>query len=466
MRNPDASTVPLVCSLTGTLLKTDLVSERRIQKLKNTIEGLLSSSLDLKRLQLEQSAKDQAGSALPLNEPLLEFLREEKKSGRKLVLLTAESPECASEMLGNDHQLFDETIDCRSANELVSKFGEKNYDYIGDSSTSSEIWHGANKRFVVAADDTTAKKLSADGMSVSRQFAKGNSLNLKSGTRALRTYQWLKNLLVFVPIITSQQLDDANALRNSIIMFICFSLIASFGYLVNDLLDLASDRAHPKKRHRPLASGNLSIRHGVLIGAALLVITAVLCLMLPGPATIVLIGYLFLTISYSLYLKTKLMIDVVALGILFTLRVIGGAAAIETELSFYLLSFSIFIFSSLGMVKRFAELHNLQSRNQLIARGRSYRVEDMAPVRIIGISLGYMSVFIMGLYINSPVVTQYYDHPKFIWFLFPLLTYWLGRLWILANRGEVNEDPLIFAMKDKTSLLVVGLSAVILLIAN
>lgn len=160
------------------------------------------------------------------------------------------------------------------------------------------------------------------------------------------------------------------------------------------------------------------------------------------------------------------MLDVVCLGGLFTLRVIGGAAAIQSDLSFYLLIFSIFLFSSLGMVKRFAELHNLQIANKLSARGRGYRVEDMAPVRMIGISLGYMSVFIMGLYINSPLITEYYSNPKVIWFLIPLLTYWLGRLWIIANRGEVHEDPLIFALKDSTSLLVAAISAVILVIAN
>jgi len=160
------------------------------------------------------------------------------------------------------------------------------------------------------------------------------------------------------------------------------------------------------------------------------------------------------------------MLDVVSLGGLFTLRVMGGAAAIQTEMSFYLLSFSIFIFSSLGMVKRYAELHNLQSRKLLSAHGRGYRVEDMAPVRIIGMSLGFMSVFILGQYINSPLVTRYYSNPETLWLLFPLLVYWLGRLWILANRGEVNEDPLMFAIKDKTSLLVAAVSAVILVLAN
>jgi 4-hydroxybenzoate polyprenyltransferase len=178
-----------------------------------------------------------------------------------------------------------------------------------------------------------------------------------------------------------------------------------------------------------------------------------------------LFAYLALTLSYSLYLKTKLMLDIVALGGLFTLRVIGGGAAIQTELSFYLLCFSIFIFSSLGLVKRYAELKNLQNRNKQTARGRGYIVEDMLPVLIIGITLGNLSVFVMGLYIDSPLVNQFYNNPKLIWFLMPLLTYWLGRLWIITHRGMMNEDPLIFATKDKTSLLILAIAVVILYFA-
>jgi 4-hydroxybenzoate polyprenyltransferase len=242
--------------------------------------------------------------------------------------------------------------------------------------------------------------------------------------------------------------------------------VASFGYVVNDLLDLQSDRAHPTKQFRPFASGDLTVRHGIAIGAVLLLLAGLACSVLPASAGLALLCYLALTISYSVYLKTKLMIDVVALGALFTLRVIGGAEAIQTELSFYLMSFSIFLFASLGMVKRYGELLNLQKRNKLAAKGRGYHVDDMAPVRIIGISMGYMSVFILGQYINSPVVTKYYSNPKFIWLLFPLLMFWLGRLWILANRGEVNEDPLVFTVKDRTSQLIFATAAVILLLAN
>ncbi len=450
MPNPETENL-LVCALEGALLKTSLRSERVIQSTKSTLERLLSSKLDLKRLQLERTEKEATSFSVPVNDDVLKFLADEKKAGRRLALHTSEPLETVNEILSGNN-IFDEIITADGSDNRLPE----NYDYIGVKSTSQSIWDNAAKCYLV-------------GKAPFQGFAghfKTPGANPKTIIKAIRAYQWLKNLLVFVPVITSQQISDGNALRNTLIMFFCFSAVASFGYIVNDLLDLQSDRAHPTKKHRPFASGALSASQGAVIAAVLMVLAMIGCLFLPPICSWVLLAYFVLTISYSLYLKTKLMIDVVSLGGLFTLRVIGGAAAIQTELSFYLLSFSIFLFSSLAMVKRYAELHNLRAQNRLAARGRGYRVEDMAPVRIIGISLGYMSVFIMGLYINSPLITQYYSNPKMIWLMLPLLIYWLGRLWILANRGEVNEDPLIFAIKDRTSLVVLIVSAAMLIAAN
>lgn len=447
----DMTPSPLVCALNGALLKTDFTAERLLHNVKNTLDTLMSSRIDLQRLELERADSTVSSFEVPFNEDVLHFLSEEKSKGRYIVLDTTESAESLREILPEEN-LFDEITDLTNTT-LPEKF-----DYIGSKSTSKKVWTQASDKFLVGPSAKTPQGFSGHFTTPSFSF--------KKTIKAIRAYQWLKNLLVFVPIITSQQISNPAALKNALIMFCCFSAVASFGYIFNDLLDLQSDRAHPTKRNRPFASGALSAQQGMLIGSGLLLIAIIGCYFLPTPATWALAGYLALTLGYSTYLKTKLMLDVVSLGGLFTLRVIGGAAAIQSELSFYLLIFSIFLFSSLGMVKRFAELHNLQTANKLSARGRGYRVEDMAPVKIIGISLGYMSVFIMGLYINSPLITEYYSNPKVIWFLIPLLTYWLGRLWIIANRGEVHEDPLIFAVKDSTSLLVAAISAVILVIAN
>lgn len=461
MQDPDPM-LPLICELDSALIKTDLRSEHLVHRTKAILQRIFSSEFDLKQLRLELNEHEIVGPVLPVNEEVFNFLQSRKKAGQPLILCTSLPPETTTALL-TDLNIFDQIIESCDSSELRSRFGD--FDYIGNSKTQSSIWESASSRFVVEATDKTSAVLRKNNLQVTKSFSTVQT-GAKAVYKSLRVYQWMKNLLVFVPIITAQQMHNTTSLLNAAIMFLCFSLVASFGYIVNDILDLQSDRAHPVKFKRPFASGALSVTQGALISTLLLVLAAIGCSLLPASAGIALGCYLLLTVCYSLYLKTKLMIDVVALGGLFTLRVIGGAEAIETDLSFYLLSFSIFIFSSLGMVKRFAELHNLQRRNKLAAQGRGYRVEDMAPVRIIGISLGYMSVFIMGQYINSPVVTQYYDNPKLIWLLFPLLTFWLGRLWILANRGEVNEDPLIFAVKDRTSLLVVAVSALILFIAN
>ena len=451
----------VICELNNALIKTDLSSERFILRMKNMLTRILSSELDLKRLKLENSEQTTDSPLLPVNSQVSKLLVEQKKQGHKLVLVSPNSEAQVNEMLG-DH-VFDAVIAPAEATALTENFGA--FSYIGSESTANNIWHSATDSYVVAKSGNVSHRV---GNSAPANIALSNeaSGSLKSIIKSLRLHQWLKNMLVFVPIITSQQMTDLTTLTSSVVMFFCFSFVASFGYVVNDLLDLQSDRAHPTKKFRPFASGDLTAKYGMIIGVVLLLLATLACSMLPATAGLALLCYLVLTIIYSVYLKTKLMIDVVALGALFTLRVIGGAEAIQTELSFYLMSFSIFLFASLGMVKRYGELLNLQKRNKLAVKGRGYHVDDMAPVRIIGISMGYMSVFILGQYINSPVVTEYYSNPKFIWLLFPLLMFWLGRLWILANRGEVNEDPLVFTVKDRTSQLIFATAAVILLLAN
>lgn len=472
-QSPEDLTIPLVCTLDGALLKTNFRSERFIQQTRRVLDALLSSKFDLIRLQLEKSDQPATGSALPIDEQVYDFLLTQKNLGRQLVLICQSPVDQVTEMLG-EKNIFDQILHADevqnpntqdpSTKDLKARLGSE-YNLIGSEATPIAWWKDANDRYVAEKSAKASGLLTKTNLPVAGKFERSGA-SLKAIYKSIRAYQWLKNLLVFVPLITSQQFTNMSAVTNSIIMFFCFSMVASFGYIVNDILDLQSDRAHPTKRERPFASGKLSIQQGALLGIILLALAVVGCLFLPLNAGIALAAYLFLTITYSLYLKTKVMIDIVALGGLFTLRVIGGGAAIETELSFYLLCFSIFIFSSLGLVKRFAELNNLQIRKKLTARGRGYRVEDMIPVLIIGITLGYLSVFVMGLYINSPVVTEYYSNTKFIWFLLPLLTYWLGRLWILTHRGEMNEDPLIFAIKDRTSLLVLIVAGGILVVAK
>ncbi|MEM7257118.1 MAG: UbiA family prenyltransferase [Pseudomonadota bacterium] len=400
---------------------------------------------------------------MPVNTEVIALLQQRKSLGSNIIALSETDEHLLRELLP-EADLFDSIKSVASANQDGIFLDQ--YDYLGTSDTNLETWRNATDRYVVEhSDHALSNDLKQNDLATAQSFHTSKA-DFHTLFKAVRPHQWLKNVLVFVPLIASQQLIDAQLLFKSLLMFLCFSLIASFGYIVNDILDIQSDRAHTEKRNRPFAKGDLSVIQGVVLAIGLLIAALLTSFLLSPTAAVVLIAYLALTLSYSAFLKTKLMLDVVTLGAAFTLRVVAGAAAIESDLSFYLLSFSIFLFASLGMVKRYAELLNLKKQDKLTAKGRGYQVDDMAPVRTIGIAMGTMSVFILGQYINSPLVIKYYEHPTLIWLLLPLLLYWLGRLWLLANRGEVNEDPLLFAVKDRASQLTLLLSITTLWLAN
>ncbi len=401
----------------------------------------------------------------PLNLDVFDFLKS-TAAGRQLILVTDRNRDDILDLLGTNN-VFHEIITVGGGESAMpaieNMLGNAPFELMGTSDTSPDLWQEASAQYLVNNKNGGSESPSPD-VQFTRIFnAPGPSISsLKS---SLRTYQWTKNFLVFVPLVAAHELSDISAVIAAAGMFVCFCLVSSFGYVINDLLDLQSDRAHPIKFRRPFASGQLDVRQGLTLAAILFALTLIGGSLLPYPSLIVLLSYLLLTVSYSIYLKTRLMLDVVALGATFTLRVLGGAVAIQSELSFYLLSFSIFLFSSLSLLKRYAELHNLKERRKTFARGRGYAVEDMGTVRAIGVALGCMSAFILGQYINSPLVTQFYAKPQLIWLLFPLLLYWLGRIWILAGRGLVNEDPLIFAMRDNASRAVLVIGAIVVFLA-
>jgi 4-hydroxybenzoate polyprenyltransferase len=284
---------------------------------------------------------------------------------------------------------------------------------------------------------------------------------LRDWVKEARLYQWLKNLLIFVPLFATQRYDELPLLGDALLAFICFGLCASSVYLLNDLLDLADDRHHASKRARPFAAGKLPIQSGLLAIPMLLGPAFALALWtLPLQFAGVLATYYALTLAYSFVLKRRMIIDVVSLAALYTLRIIAGAVALHIELSFWLLAFSMFMFLSLGLVKRYAELFHLheQGRAQK-ARGRGYYPDDLPMIASLGAVAGYIAVLVMALYINDPQTTEAYRHPGFIWLACPLLLTWVSRIWMLAHRGEMNEDPLIFAARDRISLAIGALIA-------
>lgn len=268
--------------------------------------------------------------------------------------------------------------------------------------------------------------------------------------KAIRPHQWMKNALVFLPMLAAHKLDGSSFLL-SLLAFVSFSMVASSVYVLNDLLDLGADRAHPRKRLRPFAAGSIPIASGTWMAGGLLV-AGVLIAALLGPAFfLVMLGYYVLTTGYSLYLKRKMVIDICVLAGLYTVRIVAGGAATGIPLSVWLLAFSIFFFLSLAAVKRQAELVDKLSQGKLTATGRGYHVDDLPIIAMISISAGYVAVLVMALYVNSPAVLELYAHPQALWGVCAILLYWITRTVMLAHRGWMHDDPVVYAVKDGIS---------------
>jgi 4-hydroxybenzoate polyprenyltransferase len=282
----------------------------------------------------------------------------------------------------------------------------------------------------------------------------------RSYLKALRPHQWLKNALVFVPMLAAHQIT-ADSLWKSFLAFIIFSLVASSVYILNDLLDLASDRAHPRKRNRPFAAGIIPIAHGIRLAPLLLFAGLVIAFPLGRDFILLMLAYWVVTTIYSLSIKRKIIIDIVTLAGLYTLRIVAGGVATGITLSFWLLAFSIFIFFALASVKRQAELVDSVAANSLQIQGRGYESGDLPLVANMAISSGYVSVLVLALYVNSPDVLELYRTPAALWGICLVLLYWISRMVIVTHRGAMHDDPLVYAVKDPASqvcfLIVVAL---------
>ena len=279
--------------------------------------------------------------------------------------------------------------------------------------------------------------------------------------RALRVHQWLKNLLLFVPLVAAHQLDNIQSLSVVMIGFLSFSLCASSVYITNDLLDLESDRRHPRKRFRPFASCKLTILSGVFTAPILIGTSFFLGTFVGSDFLIVLLLYLLLTVAYSLSLKRLVLVDCLTLATLYTIRIIAGASAVSLSPSFWLLAFSIFIFLSLAFVKRYAELLVQSQEGKISTHGRGYLVSDAPLLQTLGVSSGYISILVIALYLRSENVMSLYTNPLAIWLLIPILLFWVSWMWLKSARGEMHDDPIVFAAKDKVSLLVAAIAVLV-----
>jgi 4-hydroxybenzoate polyprenyltransferase len=471
---PARPALPLCVDLDGTLLRSDLLLESLLSMLARRPwlavllpVWLLGGKARLKREIALRGPVDAA--LLPYDERVLGLLR--ASGSRHRVLCTA-SDICLAEPIARHLGCFDEVLasDGRTnlaghnkAAALVERFGERGFEYLGNAPVDLKVWRHAASAYVVNAPASLVQRAGHVCGQVQHMPLEGAGLRV--WIKAFRLHQWLKNLLVFVPLLAAHRFTDQDAILLSGLAFLAFGLSASGVYVLNDLLDLEADRAHPRKCLRPFAAGTLSLRSG-LLAAPLLTLTGLGLAVLVSPLfAVVLGGYYLLTLCYSLGWKRVPILDVILLAGLYTVRIIGGAAAIGTAPSFWLLAFSMFIFLSLALLKRYIEFVGLAQRGEVQASGRGYRLDDQPLLLSLGGSAGYLSVLVLALYINSPESQALYRHPEFLWLLCPLLLLWISRAWMKAHRGTMHDDPVVFAATDPFSLLVAAIGGLIALAA-
>lgn len=459
--------LPLVVDLDGTLLRTDLLLESGLAHLRERPLRCLDPVLWLLRdgkAGLKQRLAEVTNldiTALPYEPAVIALIRQARSQGRPVILATA-SHRTLAERIADHLGLFDAVLASdgitnlaggRKQAALVARFGEGGFDYAGNARDDLPVWQSAREAIVVNPDPGVTRRLRS--RTPAMRIVRAAPATATDWINALRLHQWLKNLLLFVPLFAAHKLGEPGLLALGVFAFIVFGLCASSVYVLNDLLDLAADRQHPSKRERPFASGRLSPRTGMLLAPLLLAIAFGLATSaLPGAFVTVLGAYYVLTLAYSLRLKRYLMVDVIALALLYTLRIVAGAAALGIPLSFWILAFSMFMFLSLALVKRYSELHRTQALQTGRDFGRGYLPADLGMIASLGGSAGFMAVLVLALYINDLNDGTAYRHPQLIWLACPLLLFWVGRTWLLTRRGEMDEDPVIFAMRDRTSLFV------------
>ena len=458
----------VVVDLDGTLLRSDMLLETVNQLIGHSpfsvlkLPGWLAGGRALLKEQLAR-ASDIDPSLLPYHEPLLTWLRAQKEQGARLVLATA-SNELLANRIAAHLGLFDDVLAsnasinlkaARKRDALVEKFGDKGFVYVGNDTPDLAVWQAASAA-VVVSDSARLIAKAGQVTTVMATFATGRPLGFRSLLKAMRPHQWMKNLLVFVPMLAAHEYGNSHLIWLDLLAFFVFGLTASSVYLLNDLVDVMDDRHHARKRKRPFASGDLSLLAGWLAWPGLLLSAIVISgLLLPGRFTGVLGSYFLLTLAYSFSLKRRAVVDVITLAALYTVRIVAGAMAVSVTLSFWLLSFSMFLFLSLAFVKRFGELEKARAKGKPgDIRGRGYSPDDLDMVSSMGVASGYMAVLVMALYIQDSKTAILYHEPKFIWLACPLLLYWISRIWMITHRGHMHDDPIVFAIKDKTSWLV------------
>ena len=479
MASSNKNSRPLFVDLDGTLVSTNTLLESCLLYVKKCplkswklILWLFKSRAYLKERVARKVIPDI--EVLPFDANVVEYISKEKERGKDIYLITAANQRIADSIskfikvfttsIGSNSNLNLKGIEKLSVIQELS--GTEQFDYIGDSEADITIWKAAHTAIISNNSNRIVNKLNKDRDKII-VLPDNEKKVFKQWIKALRLHQWSKNMLLFLALFMSHRILELNLFIQIVVAFFSFSLSASAVYILNDLFDLEADRKHPSKKNRPFASGQLSVVNGIFAIPVLLIISFLLAVsLLPNTFTIVLILYLITTTSYSLYLKEKLFIDVIILGALYTLRVLAGGVAVGIDVSSWLLAFSWFFFLSLAFMKRYTDLILIKNKNQEELFGRGYSIIDLEIVQKVGIASGFASLLILALYINSEQVIVLYKQPALFWLVIPILLYWLMRMWLVAHKGQMTDDPIVFAIKDKSSCIMFFLIVIILIIAQ
>jgi 4-hydroxybenzoate polyprenyltransferase len=395
----------------------------------------------------------------------------EHEKGRSIILATA-SDQRLAQQVADYLKLFDSVLasdgstnlsGAHKRERLASEFGERGFDYAGNGSSDVAVWSSARKAIVVNPKPRLLRHVAR--VAEVQSVFEDRGANVAEYLNALRPQQWLKNLLVFVPVFAAHRFYEPALLKRSLLAFAAFCCCASSGYLVNDLLDLSDDRRHPRKSQRPFASGRLPVSYAFVMVPVLFILGCLLSAVVSRSLLEVLLLYFVLSLTYSLYIKRVALLDVIVLAGLYTLRIMAGSIAVAIWPSAWLLAFSMFFFLSLALVKRYDELVVMRSVEGDHARARSYEISDAELLASKGTASGYMAVLVLALYISSSTAKTLYRRPELMWFLCPLLLYWVGHMWLVAHRGEMIDDPLVFALRDRTSRILILLMSCTALLA-
>lgn len=451
----------LVVDLDGTLLRSDILYEtfwsafgRSWRSPFRAARAMASGKAALKR-SLARDGQIEV-TTLPYDPKIIDYVNAWRADGGRTALVTA-SDENIAQDIASHLDIFDEVYGSDGARNLKGPnkaaflkehFAAQGFAYMGDAKADLPVW--AEAQHAITVNISQSLQSQVDPLAAKTEHLSTVPASIKPYLKAVRPHQWLKNILVFLPMLAAHQYDAPTFLQ-SLLAFVAFSMIASAGYVLNDLLDLAADRAHPRKCTRPFASGALPIAHGTWLGAGLLAVGFIIAGSLNALLFATLVAYFAITMAYSLDLKRRVVIDILTLAGLYTMRLAAGAVATGLSLSVWLLAFSIFFFLSLAAVKRQAELIDTEKRGKLGATGRGYVVDDLPIISQVAVASGFVSVLVMALYVNSPKVLSLYGYPEVMWGVCLILLYWITRIVMITHRGWMDDDPVVFAAKDRVS---------------